>query len=334
MKKVLPIIAIALFTISSIAQTARVQVIHNSADAAAAEVDVYINSDLALDDFAFRTATPFLDLPAGVEINIGIAPGNSTSVGDVLLTVPVTLTENEKYIVVADGIVSPNGYNPAPPLSLQVFLMAREMAMDPTQVDVLVHHGSTDAPTVDVVETGVGAGTVIDNISYTEFQGYLELPTADYILDITDETGAVTVARYQAPLATLGLDGAALTVLASGFLDPSQNSNGPAFGLYVASPLGGALLALPSAPLSVSEFDSSTFAIYPNPANERINISASGVDLSQYSVAVTDMLGRQVSKSEISIDGIIDVSNLSEGIYNLTIMDNNKIVVNKKFVKN
>ena len=334
MKKVLPIIAIALFTISSIAQTARVQVIHNSADAAAAEVDVYINSDLALDDFAFRTATPFLDLPAGVEINIGIAPGNSTSVGDVLLTVPVTLTENEKYIVVADGIVSPNGYNPAPPLSLQVFLMAREMAMDPTQVDVLVHHGSTDAPTVDVVETGVGAGTVVDNISYTEFQGYLELPTADYILDITDETGAVTVARYQAPLATLGLDGAALTVLASGFLDPSQNSNGPAFGLYVASPLGGALLALPSAPLSVSEFDSSTFAIYPNPANERINISASGVDLSQYSVAVTDMLGRQVSKSEISIDGIIDVSNLSEGIYNLTIMDNNKIVVNKKFVKN
>ena len=42
-------------------------------------------------------------------------------------------------------------------------------------VDVLVHHGSTDAPTVDVVETGVGAGTLVDDISYTEFQGYLEL---------------------------------------------------------------------------------------------------------------------------------------------------------------
>jgi hypothetical protein len=334
MKKVLPIIAIVLFTISSIAQTARVQVIHNSADAAAAEVDVYINSDLALDDFAFRTATPFLDLPAGVQINIGIAPGNSTSVGDVLLTVPVTLTENEKYIVVADGIVSPTGYNPAPPLSLQVFPMAREMATDPSNVDVLVHHGSTDAPTVDVVETGVGAGTVVDNISYTEFQGYLELPTADYVLDITDETGAVTVARYQAPLATLGLDGAALTVLASGFLDPSQNSNGPAFGLYVASPLGGDLLALPSVPLSVSEFDSSAFALYPNPANERLNISAPGIDLSQYSIVVTDMLGRKVSMSEISVDGMIDVSILSEGVYNLTLFDNNKIVTNKKFVKN
>ncbi len=334
MKKVLLIFAIVLFTGNSFAQTARVQVIHNSADAAAAEVDVYINSDLALDDFAFRTATPFLDLPAGVEINIGIAPGNSTGVGDVLLTVPVTLTANEKYIVVAYGIVSPTGYSPAPPLSLQVFPMAREMASDPANVDVLVHHGSTDAPTVDVVETGLGAGTVVDNISYTEFQGYLELPTADYVLDITDETGTVTVARYQAPLATLGLDGAALTVLASGFLDPSQNSNGPAFGLYVASPAGGALLALPSVPLSVNEFDSTQFAIFPNPATERININAAGIDLSQYSVTITDMLGRVVSSGAINIDNTIDVNYLSEGVYNLTILDGNSVVVSKKFVKN
>ena len=334
MKKVLLIFAIVLFTGNSFAQTARVQVIHNSADAAAAEVDVYINSDLALNDFAFRTATPFLDLPAGVEINIGIAPGNSTGVGDVLLTVPVTLTANEKYIVVADGIVSPTGYSPAPPLSLQVFSMAREMASDPANVDVLVHHGSTDAPTVDVVETGLGAGTVVDNISYTEFQGYLELPTADYVLDITDETGTVTVARYQAPLATLGLDGAALTVLASGFLDPSQNSNGPAFGLYVASPAGGALLALPSVPLSVNEFDSTQFAIFPNPATERININAAGIDLSQYSVTITDMLGRVVSSGAINIDNTIDVNYLSEGVYNLTILDGNSVVVSKKFVKN
>lgn len=334
MKKVLPILAMALFTISSIAQTARVQVIHNSADAAAATVDVYVDNDLALDDFAFRTATPFIDLPAGVQIELSVAPGNSTDVGDALLTVPVTLTVDEKYIVVADGIVSPMGYNPAPPLTLQVFPMAREMASNSDNVDLVVHHGSTDAPTVDVVETGVGAGTIVNDISYTEFQGYLELPTADYVIEIRDAGGTVGVAAYQAPLATLGLDGAALTIVASGFLDPSQNSNGPGFGLYVASPLGGNLLELPSAPLNVSEFDSSAFAIYPNPANERLNISAIGIDLSQYRVAITDMLGRQVLKVEIDIDNSINVNNLSEGIYNLTILDGNKVVVNKKFIKN
>ncbi|AFL79768.1 hypothetical protein Aeqsu_0245 [Aequorivita sublithincola DSM 14238] len=334
MKKVLPILAIALFTLSSIAQTARVQVIHNSSDAAASTVDVYINGNLALDDFAFRTATPFLDLPAGVQIEIAVAPGNSTSVGDAIITVPVTLTANEKYVVVADGIASPTGYNPAPPLTLQVFPMAREMASNSANVDVLVHHGSTDAPTVDVVETGAGAGTIVDNISYSEFQGYLELPTADYVLDVTDATGAVTVARYQAPLATLGLDGAALTVLASGFLDPSQNSNGPAFGLYVASPLGGALLALPVVPLSVSDFDVSNFSIYPNPTSEKLNINTNGIDLSQYSMIISDMLGRQISKGVTNSDNSIIVSNLNKGIYNLTILDGNSVIANKKFVKN
>ncbi len=62
----------------------RLQVIHNSADVAAENVDIYLNGDLLLDDFAFRTATPFIDAPADVELNIGVAPGNSSSVDDTL----------------------------------------------------------------------------------------------------------------------------------------------------------------------------------------------------------------------------------------------------------
>jgi hypothetical protein len=55
-----------LISAVSLAQTAKIQVIHNSADAAASSVDVYLNGGLAIDDFAFRTATPFIDVPAGV----------------------------------------------------------------------------------------------------------------------------------------------------------------------------------------------------------------------------------------------------------------------------
>ncbi len=109
----------------------------------------------------------------------------------------------------------------------------------------LVHHGSTDAPTVDVYETGVGAGMIVDNLMYADFAGYLELGVLDYVLEIRDETGTTTVASYDAPLATLGLDGAAISVIASGFLNPANNSNGPAFGLYVALATGGDLVMLP-----------------------------------------------------------------------------------------
>ena len=95
MKNVI-LLLILLFGISAaFAQTARIQIIHNAADPAAQEVDVYVNDNLELDDFAFRAATPFIDLPAGVTLNIGIAPGNSSSVDDTLKNFQVILEENE-----------------------------------------------------------------------------------------------------------------------------------------------------------------------------------------------------------------------------------------------
>ncbi len=157
MKKLLFIFTIIFGVQTAFSQTARVQIIHNSADAAAAEVDVYVGSGLALDDFSFREATPYIDLPADAPIEISVAPPNSTGVGDAIVTFEVTLTSGETYVVVANGIVSATGYNPAPAFGLDVFAVGREVATNGANTDVLVHHGSTDAPTVDVYETGVGA---------------------------------------------------------------------------------------------------------------------------------------------------------------------------------
>jgi hypothetical protein len=233
-------------TLTDVGPSARVQVIHNSADAAASVVDVYLDGALAVDDFAFRTATPFIDVPAGTPISVAIAPSNSTSVGDAIATFPYTLTDGETYVLVAEGIVSPSGYSPATAFDIAVYAMGQEAAATAGNTDLLVHHGSTDAPTVDVNEVS-GPSVLVDNISYGEFDpnGYLELPTADYNINISTADGSTVVESYDAPLATLGLDDAAAVVVASGFLDPSVNSNGPAFGLWVALPAGGALVELP-----------------------------------------------------------------------------------------
>ncbi len=234
------------------AQTARVQVIHNSADAAAAVVDVYLNGGLLIDDFAFRTATSFIDAPAGVEIDLDIAPGTSADVSESIFNKKVTLTEGETYVLVASGIVSGSGYTPATPFDLFVYPMGREGAMEGTNTDVLVFHGATDAPVVDVVEPNAQL-RLVDDMAFGEFQGYLELPTADYSLQIQNDLGNVAVAQFAAPLATLELDGAALVVVASGFLNPANNSDGPAFGLFVALPSGGALVELPAEDISTAK---------------------------------------------------------------------------------
>ncbi|AFU67582.1 secreted protein, putative [Psychroflexus torquis ATCC 700755] len=215
---------------------ARLQVVHNSPDPAVEVVDVYLNGDLFLDDFTFRTATPFIDAPANTPLTIDIAPGTSLDVSESIFNVSTTLVADETYIAVASGTLDSS-------ISLEVFAGAREAAAVAGNTDVLVHHGSPDAPTVDVVNQD-GGGILVDDISYTEFQGYLELPTDDYLIDIFTADGSTKVAGYQAYLAELGLADAAVTVFASGFLDPGANQDGPAFGLWVSLASGGALVEL------------------------------------------------------------------------------------------
>ncbi len=313
-----------------IGQPARVQVIHNAADAAAAQVDVYITSGfsapIAVDNFAFRTATPFVSVISGTEVTVSVAGPDSDGPEDAIATFDLTLAAGETYVVVANGIVSASGYNPVQPFGLDIFPGAREQANSAANVDVLIYHGATDAPTVDVVETGVGAGQLVDDIAYNEFAGYLELPVNNYEVGITTADGGTTVATYAAPLDLLGLDGAAITVLASGFLSPADNSNGPSFGLWAALPTGGNLVPLPVV-ISVEETElASGLLIYPNPANQFISLTGTINQPGTMWVSIVDASGREILTESLNTDSgtlvkNLDVAQLSAGVYNLQIFN-------------
>ena len=223
----------------AILPTARLQVIHNAADPLANEVDVYVNGDLLLDNFAFRTATPFVTVPAGVTLNIGVAPSTSTSANDTIKNIPVVLENGKTYVAVANGVVG-SGFSPNPDgRSIAFTLFAKdgiqESGMYGSKVDFVVLHGSTDAPAVDVIARNVG--TLVDDAAYSDFTDYLRVPASSYLLDITPANDNNTiVATFEANLS--GLGGGAAVVFASGFLDPSANQNGAAFGLFAALPNG------------------------------------------------------------------------------------------------
>jgi hypothetical protein len=316
--------------------SARVQVIHNSADAAAATVDVWYNDVALLPGFAFRTASPFIDVTAGTEFDITIQPPSSADTTNGLWRKSYTLMGDETYVLVANGIVSASGYSPATAFDIYVSAMGREEAGTAGNTDILVFHGSTDAPTVDIYEAS--AGELINDLAYGEYDDdYLELPTADYTLQVRDETGNTVVASYSAPLATLALDDSALVAVASGFLDPSNNSDGAAFGIWVALPMGGNLIELPSVPVSTNDLLSSKISldIWPNPASRDLSITytldeASDIQLDMLSITGQILMSLDLGpRSSGSYNETIDVSSLKEGLYLLRFKSGNDISTSK-----
>lgn len=234
--KQLPLLVIALLSLANtvFAQNARLQVIHNSPDPT---VDVYVNGVLTLNDFAFRTATPFIDVPAGIPLSLAVAPGTSTSVADAIATFPVTFDAGKTYAVTASGVVG----NATTPFTLIADDAALEAAANPAKVAVNVLHGAPDAPAVDVaVRTG---STIISNLSYGQFTPYLELDPGVYYLDVKAAGSSTIVATYKADLSALA--GASLRVMASGFLA----SGTPAFGLYAVTATGD-VVELPNTPVA------------------------------------------------------------------------------------
>jgi len=229
---------------------ANLQIIHNSPDPAVSSVDIYVNGEIFLEAVAFREATAFLEVPAGVDLDIEIAP-EGAGIGNAVGPVTVNLAEGENYIAVASGVLDPGQFTNAAAFSLEIFNPAKLSADDPATVEVNVHHGSPDAPAVDIFLAQTGDTPAVTNLAYPDFTGYVPLDPVNETIGIAGTGGEVLV-EFSAPLADLSLEGDALTVLATGFFDETNVTNGNEFGLLaVLSDGTSLLLAEPAGPVEV-----------------------------------------------------------------------------------
>ena len=310
---------------------ARVQVIHNCASTDAASVDVWLNAgpQPLIDNFNFRSATPFIDVLAGTPFDISICLPNSTDTSAALFKQNFILESNKTYIIIASGTIGSGTYNPAEPFSLSVIPDAREIADIPSDVDVMVWHGVTDAPYLDILETQLGTGTFVDNISYGNYQGYLNVPPLDYDLTIQDSSGLIDIASYDADLISYVSE--AITILASGFLNPGNNNNGPDFGLWLATAAGGNLIPL-SIIIGTNEiFNTSEIKIFPNPAQGKIRLIG---EIEESTFKIFNVNGKVVKTGQFQKSFVqnIEVENLESGIYFIQISNGDKLFM-KRFFK-
>lgn len=260
MKKLSTLLYLFMALSLSLWSQASVQIIHNSPTPgtdAGPVVDIYVNGALLpeLTGIAYRTATPYLDVPANADIEVGVALNPSTGPGDVIATFPLgQLADGEVYTVTAAGIV---GDMDTP---FNIFAGGGQTAASGgDQVAIQVFHGSTNAPAVDVDARLVG--NLIPNLAYSTYSGYLEVPADSYLLDVRAAGDPNIVATFQADLSSLG--GGAANVFASGLL-----GGAPAFGLFAAL-ADGTVIELPAVSLA-------TLQIIHNSPSPSVDIYVNG----------------------------------------------------------
>ncbi len=314
--------------------TAFLQVIHNSPTPT---VDIYVNGTKLLDDFVFRTATPYLSVPAGVSLSVAVAPATSRSVSDAIATFPIRLDSGKAYIAMAHGVVG----NAQTPFSIAVTDMGRRFSTSPSNVDIGFFHGSPDAPAVSIL---AGNSAVFTNVAYTRFGSYISVPAeATYRLGVAPATNTANVlARYDVNLGFW--KGRSAVVIATGFLGagnatPFQPwvvlSNGGTFPLNAVTNFGDDNPQQLSARVNTSA--SMEMTLSPNPASNVVTANISLAKDADVTIQIVDIAGKMVQREQFKqmSRGIhqldLNVSDLKSGYY-IVRTDSGDGMVNQKLM--
>ncbi|MEM9990582.1 MAG: DUF4397 domain-containing protein [Bacteroidota bacterium] len=209
------------------AQLARIQFIHN---APGGNVDIYVDGNLYVNNLVFRTATPYVDVPAGT-LELQIAPGSSASAADAMEVKTIDLEGGETYVALL-------GSNDKDNMSYELHLtdQVSEYADTGNTIGVAFANGTPDAGALDFYWKEFGFA-LFDDIAYGEFGAMVSLPTGSYEIDITSAYDNEEI------FITNTFDfswwrGRSMTFFTSGFADDEDDP----MKTYVALSTGGTFL--------------------------------------------------------------------------------------------
>jgi hypothetical protein len=323
--------SVAKYPLQAGSQTARVQFAHASADGRMNVVDVYINGEKKYDNVAYRKATPFDNIPAGLPLVIGFTPAASNSYKDTILTVKIpALRPGRTYNAVIAGVIDTTKYRKNPDLlaiNLSIMMMegALTAASATDKIAVRAVHAATDAGQVTFESKNLGSilgGGRYGSYSDPYREGAVGLDT----IWMRDTAADTLIKGY---VVNLRDGGKAYTFIQCGFVRPDSNQNGPALKPFLIEPNGtvadNLTEVLPkkdtTSSVEWSTFDETGITVGPNPATASLFIRATSTILA---VELRDMTGSLVAntgeRAELgTAETQINVSTLIQGAYVVTV---------------
>jgi uncharacterized surface protein with fasciclin (FAS1) repeats len=188
---------------------AYVRVAHFAIDAPA--VDVFVGGEAVLEEVPFPAISGYLELDPG-SYEIAVAPAGEGIDAAVIGPVELEFAEDHSYTIAATGQLADGSFGPVVIDETSAFMgdmmeedadsdeMAEDDMMEP-MAKVLVLHGISDAPAVDVA---LEDGTVlIEGAAFNDF-ATLEVPAGEYPLYVTASGDFETVVFDLNPTALAG----------------------------------------------------------------------------------------------------------------------------------
>ncbi|MCU0426456.1 MAG: T9SS type A sorting domain-containing protein [Candidatus Kapabacteria bacterium] len=181
-------------------------------------------------------------------------------------------------VLLLSGLLNPLDFAPNPESRLtkvryQHFVDSRRI-IPPDTVRLLLYHGSTDAPRVDIIPRG---GTQkLATLSMGE-GAWVDVPVGDYTLDVIATERRTVLGTFSAPLQRWAVGGQRMTIAATGFVNQQVSQWLPPLGLYAVSNTSSRVVA-------TTNIISAATRVAPPFTNA---ISATGTTISTSSFVIT-----------------------------------------------
>lgn len=298
--------------------TARLQVIHA---AESQTVEVKVNGAVVLPAFAYRTATPYLDVPAGTPLTIELTPVGGPTAGDQVESVEVELEAGETYVAAAYGTFDPDDEYP---FGVSLFSPAQENS-ESGHVALSFFHGANGVGAVDVMHSG---SALFSGAAYGTFADFVDFPASDY------EIGIPGLGDYEGSFGFW--NGKSAVIFASGTAGSSEIqpwvalSNG---GTYPLSPVDNAIGNAPETQriTTTASAEIQQIGIFPNPTTGHTTFRYDVPETTELNIRLTDINGQTVRRlfqgtvESGSYQLTEDLSDLPKGMYLYSVVTEDQV---------